>query len=364
MSEPEDEWRPGSFTKNFSWGQERGLKQLHDSIRIGFGNELEDVPRRVFRKRVADQGRPDYIPINFFLFNRPRRGEDYLVVDELVFQALTARHSSRFDKLALLAFNLSYVGRFKGAKDGQRRPALWAHHYVRDRVAGEMDWDTRRVSADDIERFVEGDPRYRAEGARKLATNLNHLYRIGRLADFGAERVERWWVDSLFLALDRIAADRELDRLATPARDRVALLNQSGFQDLAGRRSLEKQLATGHLVRLYDACGGIRRFSDEAVRERTEATVQDLSEWANPNDDDPGAAVHPTNPRVLKTIPSVCAMLAMYAGFDVLTALQLREFDEAEYIRRRTREALDRLRAEGVEPTMSAEDLLRLTRER
>lgn len=32
--------------------------------------------------------------------------------------------------------------------------------------------------------------------------------RIGHLSDFAGKRVERWWVDALFLALDRLIEDR------------------------------------------------------------------------------------------------------------------------------------------------------------
>ena len=58
-----------------------------------------------------------------------------IMVDELVFQAITANHTQRFDKLALFAFNFSYAGVFKGAKPFQRRPALWATAYVKERLA-------------------------------------------------------------------------------------------------------------------------------------------------------------------------------------------------------------------------------------
>ena len=152
---PKDEvWRPGSFTKNFSWGPpERGLVRLYDYIRRGFAETMEDTRRDEFRRRVHNAGLPDYIAINFFLFNKTIDGEDYLVADELVFQALTNQHSPRFDKLALFAFNFSFAGRWIGSSPDQRRPALWAHHYVKDRVANQLRWKTASVTADDIERI-------------------------------------------------------------------------------------------------------------------------------------------------------------------------------------------------------------------
>lgn len=48
LDEGED-WRPGSFTKNFSWGKAKGLRQLFDAIAIGFRGRLEEVSREQFR---------------------------------------------------------------------------------------------------------------------------------------------------------------------------------------------------------------------------------------------------------------------------------------------------------------------------
>jgi hypothetical protein len=359
------EWRPGSFTKNFSWGpRARGLVELYQILRLGFAGAIEDTPREIFRQRVTAGGRPDYIPINFFLFNKSVRGVDYVVADELVFQALTAKHSHRFDKLALFAFNLSYAGKWARARNEQRRPALWANHYVRDRVAHDFDWDTSKINADDIENFVGTDQRYKAQGARKLATNLNYLYQVGRLKELNTGRAERWWVDALFLALDRLIEDRRIEGGQPGEGQFSALLAQAGFADLSGRRSLEKDLATRHLVRLYIECGSRERFSEEHVRERTELRVGDLESYVgNANDDRPYGAVHPTNPSILKSIPRACAMLATYAGFDIVDADELASFDPEEFIRRHTQTALARLREQHVTPTMSAEDLMKLTRD-
>jgi hypothetical protein len=199
-----EEWRPGSFTKNFSWGSEHGLVELYEVIRAGFDNTLTDVRRDVFRSRVSKLGRPDYIPINFFLLNQPRADGDYLLVDELVFQALSFPHSARFDQIALFAFIFSMVGTWKGARSYQEQPALWAKRYVADRIGPIFHWNTSRISADDIQRFVQADPRYHAQGSRKLATNLNYLFKVGKLEALVSSTLERWWVDALFLALDRI----------------------------------------------------------------------------------------------------------------------------------------------------------------
>jgi hypothetical protein len=57
-------------------------------------------------------------------------------------------------------------------------------------------------------------------------------------------------------------------------------------------------------------------------------------------------------------------MLARYAGFEVIGADELEHFDSTVFIRRHTLSALHDLRQRGIKPTMSAEDLLKLTRER
>lgn len=363
MSE-NDVWLPGSFTKNFGWGPPRaGLGLLHRTIREGFAGAEEDVPRAVFRDRTRKAGLIDYIPLNFFLFNRPLRGEDHVIFDELVFQATTRPHSNRFDKLALFAFYFSYVGRWAKADKAQRRPALWAFHYIRDRVGIELRWDTKKVDADDIERFVGSDPRYKAKTARKLATNLNHLLQLGRLREMKDPRVDGWWVDALFLALDRLIEDRALDRLATSEVQYQSLLEQSGFASVSGAPSIEKDLAKRHLIRLYRECGARDRFSPGHVKERTEIRLPDV-QWYVANDSRPQGAVHGTNPRILKTIPRACAMLAKYAGFDVLDADELDNFDPENFIREKTQKALERLQHEGVEPSMSADELMKLTREK
>lgn len=324
---------------------------------------MESVPRAIFRSRVAPTGRPDYVAINFFLFNNVINGVDHIVADELVFEALSFPHSSDFDKLALFAFNLSMVGRWKGARSYQARPALWAHFYVATRVAQEYNWDASRISADDIEDFIKNDARYVGETTRKLATNLNYLYRIGRLSELSSIHVERWWTSALFLALDRLIEDRTVNGENAAASQYSGMLDRSRFHFISGRRSLEKDLATKHLLRLYDACGGRDRFSEEDVRARQRIRLPDLHWFAN--NKEPVAAIHPTNLRLVKLIPRACTMLALHdAGFISLDLDQLENFDINEFIRTRTKQALEKLMASGVSPTMTVEELLKLTRGR
>lgn len=356
------EWRPGSFTKNYSWGpREFGLRHLHEAIRIGFDRQLADVPRQIFRNRVANAGRPDFIPINFFLFNKIVDGVDTLIVDELVFQAITEDHSERFDKLALTTFNLSNVGVWRGADAYQREPALWAHFYVRDRLGKQLNWNSNNISADDIEKFVRDDSRYTGKTTRKLATNLNYLLDNGRISEISSTKIERWWVDAMFSALDRAIESRPTDSRQIASTEYEKLLNGTGFKDISGPWSTGKSLATRHLLSLYEACGGRDRFSDDLVKQRT-LSLADVG-WLIANDPRPTGAVHPSNPAILKSIPRSCALLAVYAGFEVIDPDEMANFDPVAWIKRHTRNALQKLQQRGVKPTMTAEELTKMTRD-
>ena len=357
-----EEWHPGSFTKNFSWGIDHGLRELYDIIRTGFDGRLSDVPRDVFRSRVERSGRPDLIPINFFLLNGPIEGQDHLLVDELVFQALEFEHSERFDHLSLFAFIYSMVGTWKGAKLYQQTPALWAHRYVADRVAGDFNWDTSRVSADDIEAFMKKDSRYVGKTTRKLSTNLNFLFQAGGLGRLASNRVDRWWVDAMYLALDRITETRRMAGRATKESRYDSYLAASGFHAVSGPRSVEKDLAQRHIISLFLACGGRARFDRESVIELTRTTLPEIERWIA-NNPSPIAAVHLSNPRIIKTIPRPCAMLAKSLGFEPVEIEDLVELDIEDLVRGKLENALAKLHQRGIAPTISAEDLMKLMRD-
>lgn len=364
MIEQDEVWRPGSFTKNFSWGKSSaGLAELHQIIRLGFDGAMENVPREIFRERVRHIGRPDYIPINFFLFNKIIDGVNFIIADELVFQALNWEHSSSFDKLALFVFNLSIVGSWRGAGPGQDRPALWSNAYIRERIATQLNWDTSHVNADDIEKFISNNKRYAGRTTRKLSTNLNYMFKRGRLNEFSSSRIEDWWVACLFLALDRIIEFQEIINDEITSGSCVSLLKKYHFIELSGGVSLEKELAAKHLSALYTACGGPERFSDEAVSRRRELLALEMENYL-PNDPRPRGAMHPTNPRIIKTIPSACAMLARYAGFIDISSEDLLDFNLESFIKANTLAALKQLKEENIHSSISAEELLKLARDK
>ncbi len=357
IKEPSD-WYPGSFTKNFSWGRSSGLRRLHEAINICFDGDLAPVPRALAIERLESKGFVWHIPLNFFLLNEIVEGESHLVIDELVNQSLNFTHSKSFDKIAITAFNNSFVGSWKGAQDWQSRPAPWAYDYIRQVVATDGKWVADSISADKIERHIINSGRYRAEDARKLSTNLNFLYKIADLKELEEPKIERWWVDSLFLILDRSFAEKKAKFEPTTMQQ---LVIQSGFLEISGARHKNKDLAVAPLSTLYWACGGPARWSQQAVRERQETLLKNIGWFAN--SEDPFFAIYDHDPNVIKVIPRVCAMLAKnLADFQEIDADELIDWDPIAYIRRKTKDALDSLKAKGIRPNMSADDLLKITR--
>src|SRR3546814_18326964 len=90
-------------------------------------------------------------------------------------------------------------------------------------------------------------------------------------------------------------------------------LLRAHFPSISGAWSIEKTLASQHLINLYTACGDRQRFSEDRVKELTQVRIPDI-EWYLSNDERPQEAVHPSNPRILKRIPRACPLLAHYLG--------------------------------------------------
>lgn len=362
ISESKREWHPGSFTKNFSWGPSKnGLKALHETIRVGFDNQFEDVEREIFIQRISHIGRPFQIPTNFFLFNEIRNEKSFIVADELVFQAIEFEHSSDFDRIALMAFLLSSAGRWKGAHLNQRWPSLWAKFFVIDKVS-ESGWNDIKFDSDVIERYIGSDSRYTGKTTRKVATNLNYMLSCVKLSSLGSKRVEQWWVSAIFLVLDRAIRDRMIDGLVTTDMELNDVLTMSKFGSLSGPRSLEKELATPHILELYRTCGKEMRFDFETVQYL--AGQIDANSAYLPNQNLPVGAVHPSNYRIKQFLPRMCALLAIYAGFVTFEIEEIEELSSKGFIKKKLEEVLERLKEFGVRPTMSVAELMKITRDR
>lgn len=259
-------WKPGSFTKNFSWGKPgAGLGQLHRAIEIGFGRLPQDVPREVFRHRLQEAGLNDYVAANFFLFNR-RNGRDFIVADELVRFALSNAPGQSFDRLAAFALHLSLAGVWQGARAEQRYPAEWAKHFIVDRISKGGPWDTTPMNSADIRNFVESNPSYSGVWSAKVATNLNYIYELAKLKQFRNGLAEDWWSAAIYLALDRISRDRGWGRPWPTIDALVAALIDEHVFDLTAVPLTEGMLAAKELIELYFDEGG-------PLRDQTPVTI-------------------------------------------------------------------------------------------
>lgn len=353
MPDYSEDWHPGSFTKNFGWGRDgRGLAELHRAICVGFGSERNDVARSKFRKRLEAKNINFFIPANFFLFNYSNEAGDWIAFDELVFQAVSFDHSAHFDRLALFAFNISLVGSWQGARRYQHRPALWSNRYIVERLAFEYKWDVSKVNADDIQSFLDGDVRYKAQTSRKLSTNLSFLYQIGGLRSMVADTIERWWMNASFLAADRLCRLRYARRLTTSAIREA--LDEFDFAPLAGGKNIEKSYALGRLLEMYVSVGGPARF---------ERSAEAISSGKT-NDPRPYGLVDKKLPRAPKSLPAgvVNTMEWLDASYEILDHDELEAFDVDMFVREASLRALSNIRERGIKPTMSSSDLMSLMR--
>ncbi len=191
MASPRN-WRPGSFTKNFSWGKPgAGLSHLHEAINVAFGGKALDVERNSARQRLRAAGMNDYIPANFFLLNRVN-GASVVVADELVRTALSHSADTSFDRLAVFALHLSLAGTWQGARPEQRYPAEWAKHFIVSRVFASGQWNGSIMHATEIESFISSYPEYSGVWAKKASTNLSYIYELSNIKGLKSGLTERW----------------------------------------------------------------------------------------------------------------------------------------------------------------------------
>lgn len=205
------ESRPGSFSKNFGWGAAPGLALLHRVINAIFDGQMEPVLRDTARKVISKDATGDpLIPLNFFLYNQEIDGDNFMIPDQLVLEALAKPHDQSFDRLAMSALNFSRVGSWQGARAWQAYPAPWARRFAVEEVWDGSVWDTRRITTERIETFMEGNMIYGGDTPHKFATNLQFLYERSGLIGLTSSEREDWWASALFLFLDRCMLDGEI----------------------------------------------------------------------------------------------------------------------------------------------------------
>lgn len=278
------ESRPGSFSKNFGWGDAPGLGLLHRVINAVFSDGLQPVPRDTARKiieRTAD-GDP-LIPLNFFLYNQVYDGESYIVPDQLVLEALARDHDQSFDRLAMCALNFSRVGIWDRARPYQSHPAPWARRFVVEEVWNGEHWDVSKITSDKIEDFFSsGAMLYSAASPRKFATNLHYLYQQSSLLGLSSSEREDWWSSALFLFLDRCLLDREIS-LRMSAQDILAFIEAEDFWALTAANPTLAPYAALSVIEEYFELDGLHRFSNTvATTVKPDASPDERSRSSNP----------------------------------------------------------------------------------
>lgn len=252
-------WRPGSFTKNFSWGKlGSGLEQLHKAINTAFDGKPAAVERDTARRRLKSQGINDFIPSNFFLLNRSN-SRDFIVADELVLTALSKPSGVYFDRLAVFALNFSMVGRWQGAQRYQRYPAEWAKHFIVSRIYSSGRWQSELINAGEIKEYIASNPDYKGVWATKVATNLNYIYELADIRNLRSGLAEQWWTSAIYLALDRIAYDRTWPKSGPGLNAALDALQEEHVFELTAVPQDQGIIAGREVAELYFGEGGVER---------------------------------------------------------------------------------------------------------
>lgn len=244
-------WNIGSFTKNFGWGKgKRGLERLHSALNVGYAGKLVPTQRDIFWRRLEEGGYVPHIPSNFFVFNKIIDNENYVIPDELAFNALTKEHDSDFDKLALFSLFLSETGKWKGAREGQEQPSEWARFYILEVLSKEATWKNSNFTAEKIEFFLNQSPEFKGQtGTHKLATNLSFLFVSGGLSNLIDANKSSWITNALFLALDRYYLKTAPNDVSVEwAIDQLTTNDVLSFSDIL--LSIESEIE-GKIAKLY-----------------------------------------------------------------------------------------------------------------
>jgi len=259
------ESRPGSFSKNFGWGAAPGLALLHRVINAIFNGQMLPVLRDTARATISRVATGDpLIPLNFFLYNQEVDGDNYIIPDQLVLEALAKPHDQSFDRLAMSAFNFSRVGTWRGARPWQAYPAPWARRFAVEEVWDGSAWDTRKITTERIESFMEGNMIYGGDTPHKFATNLHFLYDRSSLIGLTSSEREDWWASALFLFLDRCTMDGEVS-ISMSAVDILQFVQDEAFWALTAANPTLAPYAALPIIEEYLDLGGLERLKNASI---------------------------------------------------------------------------------------------------
>ena len=255
-------YAPGSFSKNFAW-HGTGLRKLHTTIRSGFHDLLAPIGRRRFRSDAGVDGAIVLIPINFFLHNR----DGHMSIDELVFQAIERDHSTRFDRLALFALNLSRVGGGHDPSSGREivaRPAMWANEFIRERLWSQGKWQTSALRDGSLDEFMTDRMVAQDDVRVKCRNNFRHMFELcgylpSRLSMINSG-AEQWIAPAMFLAWDR----HILEGGAQDKSNLLELIESDELYKLLGVNQDYALAQADPLADLYETVGRLNRFREAA----------------------------------------------------------------------------------------------------
>ena len=260
-------YRPGSFSKNFAW-HGTGLRKLHGAIRRGFRGQLRPVERSTWRLRSGiDDSNLDLVPVNFFLHNTIRDGSNFVSIDELVLQAVSADHSTAFDRLALFALNLSQGGARIGPNTGEATSAPWANEFVRKRLWSNGAWQRSDLSHDSLDEFLREQLDAQPAVKVKVRNNYRHLFELCRYLPAAHDEIdgeaEAWGTSAAFLKWDRLILDGQLSPSANLDTLRREALNGE-LHKLLGTTVAKARQLVDVAAPLYIAIGRLNRIPNSA----------------------------------------------------------------------------------------------------
>jgi hypothetical protein len=207
-----DQYTPGSYTKNFSW--KLSYKRLHRAVKVGFSSRLAPVARKTWRERSGiDDADRELIPLNFFLYSMRGLHDDFVVVDHLVERTFVP-YDSDFARLALFAFHLATSGAWRNSKWSDGRVAGWANEFIRTVAWNRGEWSSGAFTEQSLKAFLENSIDGEAVTKRKIRTNYRFMLKsAGVLIDKRVQPIDfraPWLTDATQLFWDRQVFSGEL----------------------------------------------------------------------------------------------------------------------------------------------------------
>lgn len=256
-----NDFLPGSFTKEFGWNT-RDLQKLHGVIREGFANSTKPIIRSDWRKNTGlnDHNR-ELIPLNFFLFSEIRDDDDYVLVDELVHDALSRSHDRNFDLLALFALHLGNNGNWRHKDSGRTD---WQNCFITKCAWQSSAWARGAFDNHVMMNFINTHVEATDGTKKKIKNNYHYILEISGVFDGILNQPielhpERWGEKACKLFWDRLTYNGSLSRTATEVELKDEFSRHEIFK-LFGCSASNSNQIVDNAARSYIALGGVGRF--------------------------------------------------------------------------------------------------------